>query len=543
MPPLLSVKNLSISFQIKNQLVPALRKINFSLNRGEAVALVGESGGGKTMTGLAMLQLLPPAARVAKESQIFLEQTDLLQLSELQMQKIRGRRIGMIFQEAMTAFNPVFTIGQQIDEVIKRHFKKNKKERLLEICHLLEDVGLKNPRHILAAYPHQLSGGQRQRAMIAMALAGRPDLLIADEPTTAVDVTIQAQILKLLKQLQQKYHMSILFITHDLGVVAQIADRVLVLYQGQLVEEATSEQFFKSPQHPYSKQLFAALPEYQTASRKSDTPSQDERLLKVENLKIYFPIRKGLFQRTIDYIKAVDNVSFTLPPKSTLALVGESGSGKTTTGRAIVRLLQPTEGKINFMQHDLSALRGNVLRKFRTNLQMVFQDPFSSLNPRMLVNDIVAEGLVAQEIGNSKSRQEQVDYLLQEVGLPVESKWRYPHEFSGGQRQRICIARSLALHPKLIVCDEPTSSLDVFSQMQILQLLQELQQKLGLSYLLITHNFAVVAYMADEVAVMYQGKIVEHGTVNQVLKQPQHIYTKELLAAVPKIPNKLIFNN
>lgn len=531
--PLLTIKDLTISFQTEKGLIPALKSINLEIQRGETVALVGESGGGKTMTGLAMLQLLPTAARVSEQSQILLEETDLLQLSELAMQKIRGRRIGMIFQEAMVAFNPVFTIEDQIEEVLKKHFRQRKKKRHAEVLRLLSEVGLRNPEQIAAAYPHQLSGGQRQRAMIAMALAGRPDILVADEPTTAVDVTIQAQILKLLKELQQKYQMSILFITHDLGVVAEIADRVLVLYQGQIVEAANKKNFFAAPQHDYSKKLFAALPENQTQLDRVQTP-EAKNLLMVKDLQVYFPIKKGLLKRTVGYIKAVDDINFNLAARQTVALIGESGSGKTTAGRAIVRLIKPTAGSIQFLNHDLSRLSNAAMRSLRPDLQMIFQDPFSSLNPRMMIGDIIAEGLVAQKKGDNKARRERVSQLLIEVGLPVESQWRYPHEFSGGQRQRICIARALALEPKLIVCDEPTSSLDVFSQMQILQLMRQLQEKLGLSYLLITHNFAVVAYIADYVAVMQQGKIVEQGEVKQVLDSPIHPYTQSLLAAIPK---------
>lgn len=532
MSTLITVHDLSISFQTAAGLVPALKNINFTIERGETVALVGESGGGKTMTGLAMLQLLPAAARVGATSEIFLEGQDLLRYSELQMCHVRGRRIGMIFQEAMVAFNPVFTIGYQIEEVLRQHFKQPRAARKQELFRLLQEVGLKDPQRIAAAYPHQLSGGQRQRAMIALALAGQPDLLIADEPTTAVDVTLQAQILKLLKSLQHKYHMSMLFITHDLGVVAQIADRVMVLYQGEIVETADRAQFFTAPQHEYSKKLFAALPPLIPQAGTNITTQQP--LLSVEKLQVHFAVKRNILHKALPPIKAVDEVSFVLPRQYTLALVGESGSGKTTTGKAIVRLLEPAGGHIYFNQNDLSQLQGKSLRQLRRDLQMVFQDPFSSLNPRMLVRDIIAEGLIAQGLGDATAHQARIAELLQEVGLPLESQWRYPHEFSGGQRQRICIARSLALNPQLVVCDEPTSSLDVFSQMQILQLLKKLQEKWGLSYLLITHNFAVVAYMADEVAVMHQGKIVEQGPTAKILSAPEHPYTQQLLAAVPR---------
>jgi peptide/nickel transport system ATP-binding protein len=533
---LLEIKNLSVGFHTGKDISWAVKDVNLSIQRGKTLALVGESGGGKTITALAITQLLPQSARVTQQSQILLDQKDLLNLSEKEMQQIRGRRIGMIFQEAMVALNPVLTIGQQMEEVLKSHFRETKAERKQRILTLLSDVGLKKTHLVARSYPHQLSGGMRQRAMIAIALAGEPDLLIADEPTTALDVTIQAQVLKLLKKLQQKMQMSLLFITHDLGVVAEIADQVAVIYHGKIVETANKAQFFSAPQSTYSQQLFAAIPSWQKREHPPKIPSEkDKPLLKVQDLRIYFPIHKGIFKRVVGYVKSVDGISFSLYPGNTLALIGESGSGKTTAGKGIIRLLKPTSGEVYFEQKNLLKLPNSELHQVRSKLQIVFQDPFSSMNPRMLINDIIEEGMIAQNIGTHQQRQARVDELIKLVGLAPESKWRYPHEFSGGQRQRICIARSLAVNPALIICDEPTSSLDVSVQMQILQLLQRLQQQLKLSYLLITHNFSVVAYLADEVAVMYQGKIVEYGPVEQILHHPTHEYTKKLLASVPKV--------
>lgn len=536
MSQLLEIKNLSVTFQIRKKLLYAVKNINLTINHGETLALVGESGGGKSMTALVIMQLLPATARVSAASEILLEQRDLLQCSELAMQKIRGKRIGMIFQEALIALNPVFTIGYQIDEVLRRHFSLKKSQRQNRILDLLKEVGIKNPQRCAKSYAHQLSGGMRQRAMIAMALAAEPELLIADEPTTALDVTVQAQILRLLKKLQAKHHMSMLFITHDLGIVAQMADQVAVIQQGEIVEHATVKNFFAGPQHPYSKKLFAALPSLENRQRPPEPlVANTQPLLDVKNLKVYFPIHKGIFKRTVGYVKAVDDIDFSLYAGRTLALVGESGSGKTTAGKSILRLEKITAGKVFYHNVDMAKIHTEKMRKLRSDLQMVFQDPYSSMDPRMLVGDIIAEGLVAQNVGTPEQRQARVDELLNLVDLPTDSKFRYPHEFSGGQRQRICIARSLALNPKILVCDEPTSALDISVQMQILQLLQKLQMQLNLTYLLITHNFSVVAYLADEVAVMREGKLVEQGTVEQILHNPQHEYTKSLLGAIPKI--------
>lgn len=539
--PFLTISNLSIGFQTEHGFALAVKHNDLMINRGETLALVGESGGGKSLTGLAILQLLPPTARVSDASRIMLEQQDLLQLSELQMRAVRGRRVGMIFQEAMAALNPVLTIGEQIKEVLRCHFKLTRREINQRVAELLQNVGIENPTQFIQNYPHQISGGMRQRAMIAIALAAEPDLLIADEPTTALDVTLQAQVLTLLQQLQQKLGMSMLFITHDLGIVAQVADQVAVIYQGEIVERATKVQFFSKPQHPYSRKLFAALPNWQRREFLPNPIAATSPILTAKDLKIYFPVRKGIFKRTVGHIKAVDAITFSVAEGSTLALVGESGSGKTTAARGILRLVKPTGGEVIFQNKNLAQISTQELHIMRRNLQIIFQDPYSSMNPRMHVKDIIAEGLLAQNTGmNELARQQRVDELLQLVGLKPKDKFRYPHEFSGGQRQRICIARSLVLNPKLIICDEPTSSLDVSAQMQILKLLQKLQRELKLSYLLITHNFAVVAYLADEVAVMYRGKIVEQGAVEQVLHNPRHPYTKKLLASVPIVPEPAV---
>ncbi|MGZ8137562.1 MAG: ABC transporter ATP-binding protein, partial [Methylococcaceae bacterium] len=456
--------------------------------------------------------------------------------SELELCKIRGRRIGLVFQDPMSSLNPVMTIGSQIAEVINLHFSLPKeaiKQRMLE---LLQQVEIPDPQQKLNAYPHQLSGGQRQRVMIAMVLSGKPDLLIADEPTTSLDVTIQAQILALLKNIQQHTGMALWLISHDLALVSTMADRVAVMQRGKIVETGLTREFFNNPQHPYTKKLLNALPSMDSASKHLNDGMAAEALqplLRVEDFKVYYPIRKGIFKRVVDYVRAVDGVSFTIQQGKTLALVGESGCGKTTLGKSLLNLL-PGSGLVTINGIELNKLSGEALRRQRANIQIVFQDPFSSMNPRMLVGDIIAEGIDAlyPEI-NSEQRKARVRQLLQQVDLPEDSALRYPHEFSGGQRQRICIARALAVDPKLIVCDEPTSALDVSVQAQIIQLLKTLQQEKGVSYLFITHDLAVVAEIADDVAVMYQGKIVEQGRVEQVLIKPQHSYTQKLLAAVP----------
>ena len=464
--------------------------------------------------------------------------------------KVRGARVGMIFQEPMNSLNPVLTIGDQIAECVRRHQSVTRSAARQQSIELLAAVGLPAPQRNIDEYPHQLSGGMRQRVMIAIALAAQPDLLIADEPTTALDVTIQAQVLDLLKDLQSQFNMGLLFITHDLAVVKQTADRIAVMHQGELVEHGTNEAFFASPKHAYSRALLAAIPTAQKRlqrdleqdAKRVSAVAQPEAedaagpILSVRNLQVHFPIRGGVFRRAVDYVRAVDDVSFDLHAGKTLALVGESGCGKTTVGKAILQLLKSNQGSVQFQQRDLQTLGNEDLRKIRQDLQIVFQDPYSSLNPRMLVGDILEEGMTALAVlKTTQDRKRKIKLLLDQVGLPADSVLRYPHEFSGGQRQRISIARALAVEPKLIVCDEPTSALDVSVQAQVLNLLIDLQEELGMSYLFITHDMAVVSYLADEVAVMHQGQIVEQGPTEQILLQPQHHYTQKLLAAVPSL--------
>lgn len=532
---LLNIQSLSIGFQTEQGISPAVRDVSFSIQRGETFALVGESGCGKTITALSILQLLPPSARVDNKSKILLEDKDLLTYSEIMMRTIRGRRIGIIFQEAMTALNPVLTIQEQIGETLVRHLKLRNKQRKARTHELLKEVGTPDPEHCAKSYIHELSGGMRQRAMIAMALAGEPELLIADEPTTSLDVTLQAQVLTLLRDIQTRRGMSILFITHDLAIVRQMADQVAVIHNGKIVEMNSNENFFNDPQHPYSKKLFASLPKRRAQARDTDTAAK-ETTLSVKNLKVHFPSRGGLLKRVVSAVKAVDGVSLTIKKGETLALVGESGSGKTTVGKAVLRLIEPTAGQVHLQSRDIATISARVMRRMRQHAQIIFQDPYSSLNPRMLVGDIIAEGLTAQGLCHKKDEQEQrIIQLLKQVELDPACRFRYPHEFSGGQRQRICIARALSVGPQFIVCDEPTSALDATVQAQILALLRSLQTQHGLSYLLITHHFGVVGALANHVAVMYKGRIVEYGEAHQILDNPQHPYTQQLLASVPTL--------
>jgi peptide/nickel transport system ATP-binding protein len=525
--PILAVRRLSVTFNHRQKVVD---DISFEIQAGETFALVGESGSGKSITALSVLRLLPNNARLNADA-ISLHGDNLLNRSEFDLCKIRGRRIGFIFQDPMSSLNPVMTIGRQIEEVIKLHFdlpREALKQRALE---LLQQVEIPDSQQRIKDYPHQLSGGQRQRVMIAIALAGKPDLLIADEPTTSLDVTIQAQILALLKAIQQQTGMALWLISHDLALVSTMADRVAVMQQGKIVETGLTAEFFSQPKHPYTRKLLNALPLMQSCL----THSAEEKppLLQVSDFYCYYPIRKGIFKRIVDHVRAVDGVSFNIQQGKTLALVGESGCGKTTLGKSLLNLI-PGTGRVVINGVELNALTGEALRQQRANIQIVFQDPFSSMNPRMLVGDIIAEGIRALHPGiSSDERKARVRQLLQQVDLPEDSALRYPHEFSGGQRQRICIARALAVDPKLIVCDEPTSALDVSVQAQIIQLLKTLQQEKGVSYLFITHDLAVVAEIADDVAVMYKGKIIEQGSVAEVLTQPKQAYTQKLLAAVP----------
>ncbi|OUV63382.1 MAG: ABC transporter ATP-binding protein [Gammaproteobacteria bacterium TMED119] len=546
MNTLLHIDNLSTDIQLSDRIIPAVKRVSLQVHQGETVALVGESGSGKSITALSIARLLPDAGRVTS-GQVLLHNENLLAKSERAMRSIRGNRIAMIFQEPMTSLNPVIKIGQQIIESILLHERLSKTQAKQRCLSLLDAVGLPEPARNMAEYPHQLSGGMRQRVMIAIALATNPELLIADEPTTALDVTIQAQVLALLKSLQEQRNMGMIFITHDLGVVQQIADRVIVMRHGEIVENALSADFFKAPQHAYSQQLLNALPSMEKRGLKlSDhTHSVDQQnsadfsqqaILKVDHLVVHFPIKAGVLKTTVGHVKAVNGVSFELNPGRTLALVGESGCGKTTVGKSILQLLSVTAGAIEFSGDNLLALKGEQLLNKRRDLQIIFQDPYSSLNPRMLIGDIIEEGMIALGADSLASeRSAEIDELLHQVGLPEDARNRYPHEFSGGQRQRICIARALAVKPKVIICDEPTSALDVSVQAQVLNLLKDLQNKLGMSYLFITHDMAVVSYLADDVAVMNEGVIVEQGSVQEVLTQPKHAYTKRLLSAVPHV--------
>ena len=603
--------------------------VSFGLRQGETFALLGESGCGKSMTALSLLRLLPDGVRVAAGS-VRLGETDVLALPENAMCAVRGGRLAMIFQEPGLSLNPVLTVGQQIGEVLRLHdggkasvrqsfrpfdkFKANGEAVEQRCIELLQQVGIPDAARRVHEYPFQLSGGMKQRVMIAMALAGGPELLIADEPTTALDVTIQAQVLQLLRDTQATSGMALLLITHDLGVVAEMAHQVAVMYAGQIVERATREQLFAQPRHPYTQKLFAALPDVRRAGEPLEAipgsvpalnalppgcrfaprcdrawalcherapewrevegqgvrchlysepgggsvgpvaqggkqggsgervefgyslPATSSPLLLVSDLHVHFPIRRGILQRQVGAVRAVDGVSLGMAPGRTVALVGESGCGKTTFGKALLQLIRPTAGSVRFGGCELSGLSSDDLRACRSGMQMVFQDPYASLNPRMRVAEILDEGMSALGMGGDASaRQQRMDELLEQVGLSASAKWRYPHEFSGGQRQRIAIARALAVNPKLLICDEPTSALDVSVQAQILNLLKSLQQELGLAYLFITHNLAAVEYLAHEVCVMYLGRVVERGAVAEVLGFPRHPYTQALLSAVPRV--------
>ncbi len=608
---LLSVRDLRAHLGDDHDPVRAVDGVSFDIRAGETFALLGESGCGKTMTALSLLRLLPSNGRIVGGEVLF-QGRDLLRLPETAMRKVRGSGIAMVFQEPMTTLNPVMSVGDQIAEALERDAKPTGVSASERVRGLLEAVRIPDPERRMQEYPHQLSGGMKQRVVIAIALAGDPALLVADEPTTALDVTIQAQVLDLLRTLQRGRDMSILLITHDLGVVAETADRVAVMYAGQIVEQATREAFFTAPRHPYSRKLFDSVPSMDkrrgdlqvirgfvpslraefsgcrfaprcevvmdvchahipqwheagghgalchlyadpayravddagraqssaagTRSAAADVSPQGEPLLDARDLAIHFPIHKGLFKRTVGYVRAVDGVELTIPRGRTLALVGESGCGKTTVGKGILQLLRITSGHVRFEGQELTTLTGPELRRRRSEMQIIFQDPVSSMNPRMLVGDIIAEGLVALGVGSGREDHDRrVATLLEQVGMPAESANRYPHEFSGGQRQRICIARALAVEPKLVICDEPTSALDVSVQAQILNLLKRLQDELRLSYLFITHDVSVVSYIADEVAVMYLGRIVEHGDVETILRNPSHPYTEALMSAVPRI--------
>ncbi|HVS27605.1 MAG TPA: ABC transporter ATP-binding protein [Burkholderiales bacterium] len=606
MQALLQIKNLKTWLDNAGAPARAVDGVSLTLERGETFALLGESGCGKSMTALSIMRLLPDVGRIVS-GEVLLEGQNLLALPEAAMRMVRGRRVAMIFQEPSLSLNPVITVGEQIAEVLERHQGMSGAQAKKRILELLDAVGIPDSSRRYREYPFQLSGGMKQRVMIAIALAGEPDLLIADEPTTALDVTIQAQVLDLIRDLQKRTGMAILLITHDLGVVSEMAHKVAVMYAGQIVETAQAREFFANPAHPYSRKLFASLPntnkragkleiikgtvppltrDFQGCrfaercdfawdkcrkidpgwseaahdhtvrchlysegkavkvedvapaadNKKTQTNEHTADLLDVSGLKVYFPVHKGLFKRVAGYVKAVDGVTLEIKKGRTLALVGESGCGKTTVGKGILQLVPVTSGSVRYNGSDLTQLSRSDLRSRRSEFQIIFQDPYSSLNPRMRVSEIIEEGMTALGIAaGAEERAKRGDVLLEQVGLSPEMKSRYPHEFSGGQRQRIAVARALAVNPKLIICDEPTSALDVSVQAQILNLLKELQDRLGLAYLFITHNISVVEYLAHEVAVMYLGRIVETGTVEEVLNNPKHPYTRALLSAVPVI--------
>ena len=529
-PPLLDVRDLSIAFSQGGKETLAVDKVSFSLERGRTLALVGESGSGKSITALSIVRLLPPAA-IHPSGGIDFAGEDILKLSDAKLRAIRGAKITMVFQEPMTSLNPLQTIEQQIGEILELHGARGAEKIRARVVELLGEVGIPNPRERLSAYPHQLSGGQRQRVMIAMALANRPDLLIADEPTTALDVTVQAQILALLERVQKTYGMAMLFITHDLGLVRRFADDVCVMQRGCIVEKGDVEKVFSTPEHPYTKALLAAEP-------KGAPPDEDENepvLVAANDLRVWFPIKRGFLRRTVGHIKAVDGVTLAVRRGSTVGVVGESGSGKTTLGLALLRLIR-SEGPILYLGERIDAKTVREMRPLRRDMQIVFQDPYGSLSPRMSVAEIVAEGLGVQMRGLSfEETREIVAKALTETGLDPAMMDRYPHEFSGGQRQRIAIARAIVLKPKFIVLDEPTSALDMSVQAQIVDLLRELQAKHHLAYLFISHDLKVVKSLAARLIVMRHGKVVEEGPAVEVFSAPKSDYTRALFAAAFRI--------
>ena len=529
--PLLEVKDLSVDFRVEGGQSHAVKNISFDLGAGETLAIVGESGSGKSVTALSILQLLPYPTASHPSGSIKYRGTELLGADKETLHVARGNKISMIFQEPMTALNPLHVVEQQVGEVLALHKKMNPtqvRERIMELLHL---VGIQEPEKRLGAYPHQLSGGQRQRVMIAMALANEPEILIADEPTTALDVTIQAQILALLKELQGKLGMAMILITHDLGVVRHMADRVAVMTGGEIVEQAPVEDLFNHPQHEYTLHLLSAEPKGKPAAPPADAAT----VITAEKLKVWFPIKAGVFRRTIDHVRAVDEISLEVREGHTVGVVGESGSGKTTLGLALLRLIS-SQGAISFDGQRIETLGGNVLRPLRRQMQVVFQDPFSSLSPRMSIAQIIEEGLLVHGKGGGyDERRELIANTLREVGLEPGAMDRFPHEFSGGQRQRVAIARAMVLQPRFVVLDEPTSALDVSVQAQIIDLLRDLQQRHRLAYLFISHDLKVVRALADEVIVLRDGKVMEQGAAQQIFDDPQTDYTKALMAAAFKL--------
>jgi len=577
---LLEFKNLVTEFHTEGKTVKAVNDISFCLNKGETIGIVGESGSGKSVTSLSAMRLIPSPPGVISGGEIIFHQknippVDLLSLSEEDMRKFRGNDIAMIFQEPMTSLNPVFTCGDQVLEAIMLHQKLNKNDAKELTIELFKQVQLPDPERIYSTYPHQISGGQKQRVMIAMAMSCQPSVLIADEPTTALDVTVQKTILHLMKDLQQKHEMGIMFITHDLGVIAELADKVVVMYKGKIVEQGNVWEIFTNPQHPYTKGLLACRPPLDkrytflptvsdfmqidesgkivdnnisvedftkkliisesTRKQKQEKLFKNEPVLKIKNLKTYFPIRNGFFGGISSHVKAVDDVCFEVYPGETLGLVGESGCGKTTIGRTILRLEEPTSGEMIYKGQDISLMTAEELRLFRKEVQIIFQDPYSSLNPRMTIGNAIMEPMQVHKILKSDvERKKRVEELLERVNLDPTHFYRYPHEFSGGQRQRIGIARALAVNPKFIICDESVSALDVSVQAQVLNLLNELKDEFGLTYIFISHDLSVVKYMSDRMVVMQEGKIEEMGDADQIYNNPKTKYTQKLIDAVPE---------
>ncbi|KFL23466.1 dipeptide ABC transporter ATP-binding protein [Ralstonia pickettii] len=555
------VQDLSVRFATSERVVDAVRNLSFHVDRGETLAVVGESGSGKSVTSLALMRLVEHGGGKIIGGQMHLrrrngEVLDLANASPAAMRGVRGADIAMIFQEPMTSLNPVFTVGEQIAESIRLHQGKSASEAKAEALRMLELVRIPEARNVLGRYPHQLSGGMRQRVMIAMALSCKPSLLIADEPTTALDVTIQAEILQLIRALQQELHMAVVFITHDMGVVAEVADRVLVMYKGDRVEEGPSATVFAQPAHPYTRALLSAVPRLGsmqgtdgparfpllrvdgTAAAVDTTPqpaaSHDvQPILRVRDLVTRFDVPTGIFGRVTRRVHAVEQVSFDLYPGETLALVGESGCGKSTTGRSLLRLVDSQSGSIEFAGQNIGELKGPALQTLRRNIQFIFQDPFASLDPRVPVGYSIMEPLLVHKVASGKEAQQRVEWLLDKVGLQAAHASRYPHEFSGGQRQRICIARALALNPKVVIADESVSALDVSIQAQIVNLMLDLQKEFGVAFLFISHDMAVVERISHRVAVMYLGQIVEIGPRRAIFENPQHPYTKKLMSAVP----------